>query len=465
MYSYAQNYTGYSGSQYYPQSYYQNYSQYYQQPQQQSYQSPYSYAQQSSYSYSPCQQCQVSYQVPQAPAPRALSPVTPPKSSPRPTKLRPIKPVEREPISAFKTVVQSPPEPVYITQTVAPCGQPAPAPCSQPAPAPAPCSQPAPTPAPAPVLAPPAPCAQSGDCTPQGALPTPAPYVSQLEQQIRSSTQPVPSNESNIIEIDGVRGIWLNRAEVESWRGEIPISEYPINDDTNPEVVRLRHPNCADRVQQLAIKYLKPPRPPTPGPIVIKQEPNVPTAPAPPIIIRQLAPEPCQPPPVVVRERPPAPPEPIGPKTVVIPGQRLPPPPRRVIIEKLAQAPPQLQAVTVERWLPYDKRERRVVLEKKPCDPCVEKPKNIIFEWEPQCVNQTTEVRDLGLEEADPQQYVQAHGSSLKAANELPPFVQEVAAPQSLEANNEVSLVGDLQGLRLIDLNREGLAEYSRYVR
>jgi len=26
--------------------------------------------------------------------------------------------------------------------------------------------------------------------------------------------------------------------------------------------------------------------------------------------------------------------------------------------------------------LPYDKRERKVILEPKPCDPCVEKPKN-----------------------------------------------------------------------------------------
>jgi len=101
---------------------------------------------------------------------------------------------------------------------------------------------------------------------------------------------------------------------------------------------------------------LKPPKPPTPGPIVIKQEANIPTAPAPP-----------------------NPPEPIPPKTIVIPGVRLPPPPRRVIIERLAPEPPQAQPVSVERWLPYDKRERRVVLEPKPCDPCVEKPKNGIL--------------------------------------------------------------------------------------
>ena len=305
------------------------------------------------------------------------------------------------------------------------------------------------------------PC-QQGPCTNEGSLP---PYVSKLEEQIRSSTQPISASAVDIIEINGIRGIWLNKAEVENWKGEIPISEYAINDDSNPELVKLKYSGCADRVQELAIKYLKPPRPPTPGPVIIKQEANIPTAPAPPIIIRQLAPEPCNPPPVVIREKPPTPPEPISAKTVIIPGQRLPPPPRRVIVEKLAQAPANPQAVSVERWLPYEKRERKVILEKKPCDPCVEKPKNVVYEWEPQCVNQKTEVKDLGVESADPAAYLKAHGSSLKASGELPPFALEVKAPVSLEAVRDIDLVGDLEGLRLIDLEREGLAEYKKYVR
>jgi len=416
MYSvYAQSYP------YYQQNYQQNY-QSYQQP---AYQQAYGYsaygAQQTGYAYSPfqyssCQACR----IPQAPVPQASS--TPKAKKPaKKTESKSWRAIEQPPIQSCRGVAQSIAEVPISTQAAAPCE-----PCS-------------------------------GESLP--------PYVSKVEEQIRSSSQPIPASELDIIEINGIRGIWLNKAEVENWRGEIPISEYPINNDPNPELVRLKQANCADRVQELAIKYLKPPRPPTPGPIVIKQEPNVPTAPAPPIIIRQLAPEPCQPPPVVVRERPPAPPEPICAKTVTIPGQRLPPPPRRVIIEKLAQAPPQPQAVTVERWLPYDKRERRVVLEKKPCDPCVEKPKNIIFEWEPQCVNQKTEVRDLGVEAADPQQYAQAHGASLKPANELPQFVLDVKPPQSLDSNNEISLVGDVDALKLIDLNREGLIEYSKYVR
>ena len=450
MYSmYSQNY----GNPY--SSFQQSYQQSYQQPtsyQQSSYQQPASYQQssypssygyssyspqQSSYSYSPYQytSCQVC-RIPPAPAPQAAStPKTPAKKAPSRVKeqkpQRAWKPCDSEsgPISSFRTIVQVAPEPpCSYTQTAAPCAQ-AESPC--------------------------------GPCTNEGSLP---PYVSKLEEQIRSSTQPISASAVDIIEINGIRGIWLNKAEVENWKGEIPISEYAINDDSNPELVKLKYSGCADRVQELAIKYLKPPRPPTPGPVIIKQEANIPTAPAPPIIIRQLAPEPCNPPPVVIREKPPTPPEPISAKTVIIPGQRLPPPPRRVIVEKLAQAPANPQAVSVERWLPYEKRERKVILEKKPCDPCVEKPKNVVYEWEPQCVNQKTEVKDLGVESADPAAYLKAHGSSLKASGELPPFVLEAKTAQSFEPVKDFELVGDLKALRLINLEKEGLIQYQKYL-
>ena len=42
----------------------------------------------------------------------------------------------------------------------------------------------------------------------------------------------------------------------------------------------------------MAVRYLKPPAPPAPGEIIIKQEPNKPVAPAPPLIIRQQPPRP-----------------------------------------------------------------------------------------------------------------------------------------------------------------------------
>lgn len=297
-------------------------------------------------------------------------------------------------------------------------------------------------------------------CCTESALP---PYVSQVEESIKNSNKPITSNAIDIIEINGIRGIWLNKDEVESWKGEIPLSKYEINSDPNPEVVKLKQCPCVDRVQECSIKFLKPPRPNTPGPIIIKQEANYATPAAPPIIIRKLAKETSCLPSIIIREKPPTPPEPICTKTIVIPGKRLPPPPRNVIIEKLAPEPPVPQTVTVERWLPYEKRERKVILEKKPLDPCVVKPKNIIYEWQPQCVNTKTNVKDLGVEESCPNKYALKHGASLKSVNELPEFAKNIKAPVS--SAKDMELVGDLEALKLIDLDKEGLSHYKKYVK
>jgi len=296
-------------------------------------------------------------------------------------------------------------------------------------------------------------------CSEERMLP---PYVSQIEESIRNAKAPLPTLETDIIEINGIRGIWLNKAEVENWKGEIPLSEYQINNDQNPEVVKLKPKYCVDQVQELGVKYLKPPKPPTPGPIIIKQEANYATPAAPPIIIRQISSQPCQPPPIIIRERPPVPPEPIKSKTILIPGKRLPPPPRKVIIEKLQPVLPNPPSITVERWLPYDKRERKVILEKKPLDPCIEKPKNVTYEWQPQCTIPRTIVKNLGVESADPISYIASYKTQLKNTSELPAFALKEKLPKMESRTPE--LVGDLEGLKLIDLKKEGLENYMKYV-
>lgn len=117
--------------------------------------------------------------------------------------------------------------------------------------------------------------------------------------------------------------------------GPVPIHEYAINEDPNPEFICKRTNQMIEYVQELAIRYLRPPTPPPPGDIVINQEPNVATPPAPPLILRQQPPRPVTPEPLVIRECPPAPPCQIGKKIITISGKRLPPPPRKVIIERL----------------------------------------------------------------------------------------------------------------------------------
>jgi hypothetical protein len=102
-------------------------------------------------------------------------------------------------------------------------------------------------------------------------------------------------------------------------------------------------------------------------------------------------------------------------------------------------------------------------------DALVVKPKNIIVQWEPPKVEIKKEFKDLGIVRANPIEYVQRYGSSLKRSIELPTFVKEIKPPAGviLAADTGTSAIyeleGDVYALNLVDLEREGLVEY-RYL-
>ena len=147
----------------------------------------------------------------------------------------------------------------------------------------------------------------------------------------------------------GERGIWANKSEALNWHGELPLASYSINQDPHPEVITKKSRQSIEYVQELAIRYLRPPTPPAPGEILITQEANVLTPPAPPLIIRQQPARPATPEPLIIREAPPQPPAPVGRKLITISGKRLPPPPRKVVIERFAPLPAKPQSVLIER--------------------------------------------------------------------------------------------------------------------
>ena len=193
--------------------------------------------------------------------------------------------------------------------------------------------------------------------------------------------------------------------------------------------------------------------------------------PAPPLVIRQQPARPATPEPLVIREAPPQPPEQVGPKIITISGKRLPPPPRKVVIERLAPLPCKPQSVIIERWLPYSEVKRRVIFQKSSqADPICCKPRNVIVQWEPPQVQIKKEFKYLGIIRANPAEYVQRYGASLKKVNELPEFVLEIRPPQGVvlaadyQQRSVYELEGDIHALSLIDLDREGLGEYRSYL-
>lgn len=296
-----------------------------------------------------------------------------------------------------------------------------------------------------------------------------SPYQSQIERSILESTKPPDIQVDEEITINGQTGLWANKNEVLNWKSEIPLSEYKINEDHNPEVIVKKNDHLLEYTQEIAVRYLRPPTPPPPGEILIKLEKNIPTPPAPPLIIRQQPPRPVTPLPLIIREAPPKPPETIGKKLITISGKKLPPPPRKVVVERLPPLPSKPQSIIIERWLPYKQQKRRVVF-LKPCepDPIVPKPRNVIIQWEAPQVNINKKYVDLGCIRANPYEYVQRYGMDLKDSSQLPSFVTEIRPPPGVilasEYKPKIELEGDIDALKLIDLDREGLSEYKKYL-
>jgi hypothetical protein len=292
--------------------------------------------------------------------------------------------------------------------------------------------------------------------------------LSGIEQRILRSQEPIEVSETEEITVIGQRGVWMNKAEVNAWRGDLAITEYRIHEDQNPQIVTKKFEQQVEYVQELAIRYLRPPTPPAPGEIVITQEGNTNVGPAPPLIIRQAAARASTPEPLVVREAPPQPPAPVGPKRITISGKKNPPPPRKVVIERLAPLPSKPQNVIVERWLPYAETKRRVIFNKAAeVKAEVATPRNVIVQWEAPSVNVRKEVKYLGVIKANPAEYVQRYGAELKVHTALPQFVLDIKTPSEVgqlaaeyRSSGLYELEGALEGFTFVNLDNEGLSEY-----
>ena len=72
----------------------------------------------------------------------------------------------------------------------------------------------------------------------------------------------------------------------------------------------------------------------------------------------------------------------------------------------------------------------------------------------------------MGIIRANPVEYVQRYGATLKQANELPDFVLDIQPPAGVvlaadyKYNQVHELEGDMHALKLVDLDKEGLGQY-----
>lgn len=293
-----------------------------------------------------------------------------------------------------------------------------------------------------------------------------------MQEAILNSRAPLPADESSsaTVRVGGVdiTGTWINRDECLSWRGPIPLEKYKIN-TSSATIINKNLNHTYDQIQNISVKYLKPPPLPPAGDIIIKHEPDVQLPPAPPIIIRQHAAAVKAPPPKILRERPPRQPAPVPASVIPVPGKIHDPPERQVIVERMPAAAPLPQDVAVERWLGYPRQKRRVVQQKQATafQPAAT-PKNILIDWNSTNNTRTHQkINFLGIENADPEYYERKYGAELVSSERLPLEANEANArlPRGEElaihqTPKEFVLEGDVEALNLVDSRTVNLNDF-----
>ncbi len=95
----------------------------------------------------------------------------------------------------------------------------------------------------------------------------------------------------------------------------------------------------------------------------------------------------------------------------------------------------------------------------------------MIIKWDSPRVTVTKEVRSLETVPGNPDEYRRLYGDSLLSPSQLSSTLKSlnIALPQSFERTGDVQRVarleGDLDALRLVDLDRWGLSEYKYLVK
>lgn len=293
--------------------------------------------------------------------------------------------------------------------------------------------------------------------------------LSDIELKILRSTVPLEFDKLDDIRYKNRNFLLLNKHEIKNWNEKNNLEQYPVNEDSEPFLINKKPTNQLEYVQKLAIRYLRPPTPKSPYPIVIKQSADTCMPPAPPLVIRVKPSESKTPEPLIIREHPPQPPTKFDKKLITVSGKKLPPPPRKVIIERLPPLPKKPPPIIIERWLPYSERKRKVIY-KRSSSPTMllEDPKNVVVDWDIPEVEIERKYNFLGVVKADPIKYTKKFGKNLIKLDDYPDLKEYVEKSDKVlekkHKNEFPELEGDIFALKLIDLEKEGLGHYKNLV-
>ena len=290
---------------------------------------------------------------------------------------------------------------------------------------------------------------------------------SSIADKILNAASPIEvDKEAESITVNDLSGIHVNKSDEQNWTSTVPIENYSINVDPNPEVVHKTNEAVVEYKQPINIQYLRPPTPPVQGEIVIKQERDVAVPAAPPVIIRQRPASQNDVYPIILREKPPSPPPILEKQVINVPGKLMSPPPRQLIVEKLPPLPKKPQPIIIEKWLPYETQKRAVKFvreENVVGEPVAQKNKVIL--WDSPKVAIEKEIKTLSTKKVDPNAYRQLYGNSLMTSEQIEHFLREQNIDPALvsvsKPSRSIELEGDLDALSFIDLDKAGLSEFT----
>ena len=103
-----------------------------------------------------------------------------------------------------------------------------------------------------------------------------------------------------------------------------------------------------------------------------------------------------------------------------------------MIVERLPTPPPKPRTVIFEKWLPYKKVKRPVLLQRAAPLPAVPPARNVIIEYEPLKAYTVRRVIEEGVFRVDPQQYqaYESHSAGdvrmVDRIDDLPPPSEEI---------------------------------------
>ena len=287
---------------------------------------------------------------------------------------------------------------------------------------------------------------------------------SSMATKIVNSKFPIEIDESELITVNDLTGIYANKSDEKDWNGIVPIRSYTVNVDSNPEIMHKNIKDVINYKQPITISYLKPPPLPPHGEIIIKQERDQQVPKAPPLVIRQKPAVQNNVQPLVIREMPPVPMPTLEKKLITVAGKMMAPPPRKLIVEKLPPMPRKPPPIVIEKWLPYERQKRQVKFIREENGPMQVGEKNLVILWDSPEAMVTREYHTLGTIVKDPDEYRRQYDGTLYTTEQLIQFVKENDLKIDINTDTSsykyIELEGDVQALSLVDLDREGLSEY-----